>query len=668
MLNRTATTLLLILAWGSVHAQLPDLAVDYVDVERTSVVAGKFIGGDARVRISNRGTKAAGEFIDGVYLSTDKIITTGDEGLASFLQLGLGAGESEDISLGGAAIWIPADTVPGIYYLGYIIDYERQIEETDETNNTGFAAITVEAPISDDHGPGATAVELNRPVSGNIETGGDFDYFRFVINRTGTITAFTTGDTDTVGTLLVDVFYESVNFSFPTIIAENDDGGSGKNFSITRTLDPGTYDISVGAHRTGPYTFRVNFSESVKLTGPDLVVDSVGVDKRSVVAGETIRVDFGGSNTGDKDSGAFTEGLYLSADKIITPGDTLLANYVDTSVSAGATEWFYDDEITIPADTVPGIYYLGYILDSEREVEETDETNNTGFATITVEGSISSDDHGDLVLGGSGDIVGEDIPHPSLNVFDQVLLTGPYIKLKAKPFQITRVSFMDEDEDIVQVEFSGAGTFTITLDPATFLPAALPPRYNQAVEYVTGKPSVVIDGADANTFFSIFTVGSINAVNKALFPEGEVYDAQADVTVVEVINSTGIGGMQLSNAVFSGSTGDVGVIARGVPIAVRLTVGDVDADGDAVPHLLFGEGSFTVPASNPGFRITGGDLEQTNGASIVVAAGGSTTPGFESLIAWNNFKSDGTPLPAQNIDATFVNEDGVVIPVTVDRR
>ena len=143
---------------------------------------------------------------------------------------------------------------------------------------------------------------------------------------------------------------------------------------------------------------------------------------------------------------------------------------------------------------------------------------------------------------------------------------------------------MDEDEDIVQVEFSGAGTFTVTLDPATFLPAALPPRYNQQVEYVTGKPSVVIEGADSSTFFSIFTVGSINAVNQALFPEGQVYDAQADITLVEVINSMGMGGMQLSNTVFSGNTGKVGVDARGVPIAVRLTVGDVDAD--AVPHLF----------------------------------------------------------------------------------
>ncbi len=271
-----------------------------------------------------------------------------------------------------------------------------------------------------------------------------------------------------------------------------------------------------------------------------------------------------------------------------------------------------------------------------------------------------------LVIEGTGDIAGENIQHPNGNIFDQVLLTGESIRLQAKPNQITRVSFMDEDEDIVQVEFSGAGTFTVTLDSATFLPPSLPPRYNQEVEYVTGKPSVLIEGADTSTFFSIFTVGSINAVNQALFPEGQVYDAEADVTLVEVINSTGMGGMQLSNTIFSGSTGKVGVDARGVPIAVRLTVGDIDANGEAVPHLLFGSGSFTVAAGNPGLRITGGDLVQSNGASIVVAESGSTTRGFDRLITQNNFKSDNTPQLTKSISAAFVNEDGEEITVSID--
>ena len=271
-----------------------------------------------------------------------------------------------------------------------------------------------------------------------------------------------------------------------------------------------------------------------------------------------------------------------------------------------------------------------------------------------------------LVLSGSGDVVGEDIMHPSGNVFDQVLLTGESVNLRAKVDQITRVSFLDENEDIVQVEFSGSGSFSVNLDPNTFLPPASPTKYNQEVQYVAGRPSVLIDGADSNTFFSIFTVGSINAVNQALFPEGEVYNAEANVTLVEIINSTGMGGMQLSNATFSGTTGRTGVVAEGVPIAVRMTLGDIDASGDAQPYLLFGEGSFTVQAPNPGLRITGGNLSQSNGNAIIVAPSGSTTPGFDTLISQNNFKSDGTPQPTQSIGATFENADGTNIPVTTE--
>ena len=521
------------------------------------------------------------------------------------------------------------------------------------------AISTTDSTPIDDHGDtrgSATIVELNRSISGNLETEGDIDYFRFEINSAGKIIAFTTGDTDTLGTL---------QNNLGNVITTNDDGGSSKNFLIKRVVERGIYDIAVSNlsyKETGNYSFRVDFTETINL--PDLAVDFVGVDKSSAVAGETIRVDFDRSNKGVEDSGEFARALYLSKDKIITTGDTLLVDFSKTTASAGESKEFYF-EVTIPTDTIPGIYYIGYILDSDMKIQESDETNNTGFAEITVVEPPYDD--GGLVLDGLGRLAGENIQHPNGNVFTQVLLTGPSIRLKAKPGQITRVSFMDEDEDIVQVEFSGAGTFTVTLDPATFLPPALPPRYNQQIEYVTGKTSVVIEGADSSTFFSIFTVGRINAVNQALFPEGQVYDAEADVKLVEVINSTGFGGMQFANAVFSGSIGKVGVDARGIPIAVRLTIGDIDVRGIAVPYLLFGQGSFTVPAGNPGLRITGGDLKQTNSASIVVAERGSTTPGFDRLITQNNFKSDNTPQPTQNINATFSNEDGDEITVELSR-
>ncbi len=82
--------------------------------------------------------------------------------------------------------------------------------------------------------------------------------------------------------------------------------------------------------------------------------------------------------------------------------------------------------------------------------------------------------------------------------------------------------------------------------------------------------------------------------------------------------------------------------------------------------LNFGRRSFWVAAPNSGLRITGGDLVQINGASIVVAPNGFRNPGFDTLISQNNVKSDGTEQPAQSINATFSNAEGEEFSVTVD--
>ena len=81
---------------------------------------------------------------------------------------------------------------------------------------------------------------------------------------------------------------------------------------------------------------------------------------------------------------------------------------------------------------------------------------------------------------------------------------------------------------------------------------------------------------------------------------------------------------------------------------------------------MFGEGSFTVEAPNPGLRITGGDLLQSNSASIVIAQSESTNPGFEMLTSQNNVKSDGELQPTQSINAIFVNEDDAEVTVLTE--
>ena len=273
----------------------------------------------------------------------------------------------------------------------------------------------------------------------------------------------------------------------------------------------------------------------------------------------------------------------------------------------------------------------------------------------------------DLVVEGSGETVGENITHANGNVYNQVLLTGQSVRLQSDEEEITRVSFLDLNDDIVQVEFSGNAVVTISLDPDTFEAAATPVKYNQpSVNYVKGRASIKVEEADENTFMSIFTVGPINAVNQSLFRESEVYDGMADVSLLEITNSTGFGGILCANARFSDLDGEVGLKAPGIPVSVRVLIGDIDANGSSVPVLLFGEGSFTVNAANPGLPIAGGDLIQSNGSSIVIARSGSITPGFETLISQNNVNSEGIYQPTQSINATFSHADGREIAVHVE--
>ena len=110
--------------------------------------------------------------------------------------------------------------------------------------------------ISDDHSntrSGATSLSWASSLTGQIELGGDVDYFRVQVGESGTLTVYTTGDLDTKGEL---------QNSAGSKLASNDDGGSGNNFRIERAVSAGTYYIKVEAYSssgTGSYTIHASF-------------------------------------------------------------------------------------------------------------------------------------------------------------------------------------------------------------------------------------------------------------------------------------------------------------------------------------------------------------------------------------------------------------------------
>jgi len=261
----------------------------------------------------------------------------------------------------------------------------------------------------------------------------------------------------------------------------------------------------------------------------------------------------------------------------------------------------------------------------------------------------------DAVLG-AGSVVGTNILHPNGNHFDQVLVTGPAESITADyaDNRITRTSYIDLNDDIVQVEFSGAGTLSLVLDSPSG--PALPVNYNQAVNYMKGHVGIVIAGADETTNVSVFTVGRATAVD----PTGEYnlllpispannpanngsplfqghattnYDGFADIAFIAILSTDGkFGGVRTANARYWATKGLTGLYAPGVAFQGPLFIGNIDAHDTAMPVIVIGSTSDS--------RITGGNLSQDNGSAVQVS-------GLTQLKFTDGSDSQGNALPAQ---------------------
>ncbi len=245
------------------------------------------------------------------------------------------------------------------------------------------------------------------------------------------------------------------------------------------------------------------------------------------------------------------------------------------------------------------------------------------------------------VIGGNE--VGANIAHPNGNVYDQVLLTGSAATVTADPGQVTRISYIDDTDDIVQVEFAGAGALTLVLDPVSVSGPAAPVNYNQpTVAYMKGHANLVIAGADETTNVSVFSVGRANAVNQALFKDGVVYNGFADIASIAILSPDNkFAGVRTANATYYATKGLTGLYAPGVqfvgvdatnPALAPVFIGDINAFDAATPAILLGAAANT--------SINGGDLLQTNGAAVQVS-------GLTQLKFVAGSTSHGQLLPAQ---------------------
>ncbi len=122
----------------------------------------------------------------------------------------------------------------------------------------GVLALMCRSGEVDDHGDTvacATTLDPGDALTGEIwnDWGDDQDFFAFRLTELQTVEIATTGWTDTFGSL-----YDRSGHR----LATDDDGGSGDNFRIAKTLTPGWYYVRIeGRQRSeGAYALSVNAS------------------------------------------------------------------------------------------------------------------------------------------------------------------------------------------------------------------------------------------------------------------------------------------------------------------------------------------------------------------------------------------------------------------------
>ncbi len=250
----------------------------------------------------------------------------------------------------------------------------------------------------------------------------------------------------------------------------------------------------------------------------------------------------------------------------------------------------------------------------------------------------------------------QDIRHPNGNTYDQFLLTGPAGTFTADAGQIARMSFLDPQGSIVQVEMSGAGAITVVLDPTTVSGPKAPALYNQSgIEYMQGKATIVLSGADTTTHFTIYSVGTFT--NPGVTRPDAPYAGWADVAAAGVATVDGkLGGIHQGNAGYNADFGPTGLFAPGVAsVASLVVVHDVTARGTAQPYLRFARGGAVQ------LKIAGGSLSQPNGDSVGVA-------GLSRLTMGAGLDSCGRDAPAQTIGSALLEPDGANVTATVVAR
>ncbi|MBI4865385.1 MAG: putative Ig domain-containing protein [Candidatus Wallbacteria bacterium] len=439
------TFLILAAAPGRVHALDGDLSSGPAAVSPSSIQPGGQI--NITATIANSGSSSVSVQI-GVFLSPDSTIDVTDSPIGGNQTFSIPANGSSTFNENSG---IPTATALGTWFVGLVIDPQNVIAETNETNNSVLATPSIQVVSS---GGGALpdlvcdapVVPTSAPIGGQIFLSGS------VRN-----TAVSTGapPSNAQYFLSLDQFIDAADpllatEGIPSIASNGRFDLPNRGYFLSATLAAGNYFVALVAdsdrtinevdeqNNLGLSATKVTLTAGASGPAPDLVAEAVSGPAAAQAGGAIVvngTVRNVSPNTGSPGCSA---DFFLSPNAGFESGDPILGTVNVPALGPSTFKSFNGFTFFVPSTLPGGSYFIGLLADGSRVVQETDESNNTGFSSPPT--SIS----GGGSAAGKPDLIAENVTGPgSATAGGAISLSGTIRNLSpADPAPASRADFV----------------------------------------------------------------------------------------------------------------------------------------------------------------------------------------------------------------------------------
>lgn len=342
-----------------------------------------------RYTLSNLGTTQAYPLEVGYYLSTDDQLSADDVLLPRLQQAlsPLAGGASQVVDVADPySPFLPADTAPGAYYLLAVADYSQQVTETKETNNVAAVAIQVGQPVLD------LTLSFQPNVLPTQAAAGTTINLGYSLYNTGTTPAYKPAVGFYISTdpkLSSDDILIGAerlrNTVYPTYSVDR----TGK-LAIPPTIGPGKYYLLGAVDDLNEFA---ETNETNNVVAVALAITSARADlswretpyltPKQAIAGSLASTESYVYNIGAGLASASSIGYYLSTDPVFSTDDVLVGSTPVAEVRPGYSA-IVEGTFKVPAATAGGRYYVLFVADHLRELDDLDRSNNVSRTTITI--------------------------------------------------------------------------------------------------------------------------------------------------------------------------------------------------------------------------------------------------------------------------------------------